>query len=202
MLNEWGRSDVGRCHVTIMASILTISAGGFLSVAGRAEEPLPSIREIADRYVTSLVGESEFDRDYKFDQEHSEDCTKASWGCYVRYRFVPAEKYGGSEYLFYYTAGDKIVKIANNDIPITLPSCEKDKNKCGFHLSIDELRAIARRENLNDRYFRLVMYKDEIVAEISYCNLDTMENRRKVLIDLQNGSIVWDGPNRECQGIS
>src|SRR3989344_2305956 len=148
----------------------------------------PSIREVSDKYVISLVGEAEFNKNYQFDSEKTEKCGNdrraAGLGCYIRYKFLPAEKYGESEYLFYYTFTDNKVAIANNDVPITLPSCEKDKNKCDFKITLEQLKEIAKRENLSSQYFWLVMYDGKIVAEISYCNLETMENRRKIFIDL------------------
>lgn len=52
-----------------------------------------------------------------------------------------------------------------------------------------------------DDYFQLIMQGNKILIEISYCNLHTMENRNKILVDPTNGDIVWRGENLECQGI-
>ncbi len=165
----------------------------------------PTIKVAADKYIISLVGETEFNKNYRFDFEKTEKCSNdrraAGLGCYISYKFLPAEKYGGSEYLFYYTFTDDKVVIVNNGIPLTLPNCEMDKNKCEFKISMDELKTIARRENLNDKGFQLVSYNGQIVGEVSYCNLNTTENRRKIYVDLLNGEILWRGPNSECQGI-
>lgn len=184
--------------------ILAVIGVYFVTTQIKDSEQLdPTIKAAADSYVISLVGNSEFQKNYEFDYEKSEKWrdTDQIGGSYIRYKFLPAEKYGGSEFLFFYTFTDNQVKIANNDVPLTLPSCEKDKNECDFKLSLEELGEIARRENLSDQYFALVMYNGEIVAEVSYCNLETGENRRKIYVDLQDGTIVWDGPNSECQGI-
>ena len=184
--------------------ILIVIGVYFVTTQTRDSERFdPTIKAVADNYVASLVGNSEFQKNYEFDYEKSEKLrdTDQVGGSYLRYKFLPAEKYGGSEFLFFYTFTNNQVEIANNDVPLTLPSCEKDKNQCDFKLSIEELKEIARRENLNDQYFELVMYNNEIVAEISYCNLETGANRRKIYVDLQDGTILWDGPNSECQGI-
>ena len=178
-----------------------LSFWGFQKTTNRLD---PTIKEIADKYVASLVGESEFNKNYAIDSEKSEKCkddNQAGGGCYIRYKFLPAEKYGGSEYFFFYTFIDNKVAVANNDVPITLPSCEKDKNNCNFKISFEELKEIARKEDLSDKYVKLVIYSGKIVAEISYCDLETTENRRKIYVSLQDGSVLWSGPNSECQGI-
>ena len=165
--------------------------------AGDQNIPL-KIKGISDSFVEGLVGESEFKNNYRL-VESKGDCS-SFWGCYITYKFLPGEKYGGSTYLFYYSSSDKKVGIANNNIPIILPSCEKDKNKCNFKLTPDDLEKIAQSEHLG--LGRLVMYNDSIVAEMSHCDLNTTEGRRKILVDLQTGLTVWDGPNSECQGIT
>src|SRR3989344_5780138 len=186
-----------------LIGVVVLAVLGFYSFQ-KTNKIDPTIKAVADKYVISLVGESEFNKNYQFDFEKTEKCNDdrrtAGLGCYIHYKFIPAEKYGGSEYLFYYTFTDNKVAIANNDVPITLPSCEKDKNKCDFKITLEQLKEIAKRENLSSQYFWLVMYDGKIVAEISYCNLETMENRRKIFIDLQDGTILWSGPNSECQG--
>ena len=63
-----------------------------------------------------------------------------------------------------------------------------------------DLEEIAQKENLMNS-FRAVMKDNKIFIEISYCNLNTMENRRKILVDPATGEIVWRGQNSECQGI-
>jgi|SRR3989344_1902285 len=185
--------------------VLAMVVLGFYFFQKTSNKIDPSIREVSDKYVISLVGEAEFNKNYQFDSEKTEKCGNdrraAGLGCYIRYKFLPAEKYGESEYLFYYTFTDNKVAIANNGIPLTLPSCEKDKNKCDFKITVEELKVIARRENLSDKGFQLVSYNGQIVAEVSYCDLNTTENRRKIYVDLLNGAILWSGPNSECQGI-
>ena len=156
-------------------------------------------KQLADKYIIDLVGKSELDRNYRRDYEKSEDCNEVVYGCYIRYKFLPGDKYGGSEYLFYYNG--RSIKIANNDVPVTLPSCEKDLNNCNFALSLDELKEIAMKENLNDNYFKMIMRDQKILIEASYCDLNTMENRKKILLDPKNGEILWRGLNEECQGI-
>lgn len=188
-----------------LIGVVVITTLGFYGFQKTSNKIDPTIKAVADRYVISLVGEAEFNKNYQFDYEKTEKCgddhRAAGLGCYIRYKFLPAEEYGESEYLFYYTFTDNKVAIANNDIPLTLPSCEKDKNKCGFKITVEELKTIARRENLSDKGFQLVSYNGQIVAEASFCDLNTTENRRKVYVDLLNGAILWSGPNSECQGI-
>ena len=189
-----------------LIGVVAIAGVGFYGFQKTSSKIDPAIKTVADKYIISLVGEAEFNKNYQFDYEKTEKCSNnrraAGLGCYIRYKFLPAEKYGESEYLFYYTFTDNKVAIANNGIPLTLPSCEKDKNKCDFKITVEELKAIARRENLSDKYFKLVSYNGQIVAEASYCDLNTTENRRKIYVDLLNGAILWSGPNSECQGIS
>ena len=108
---------------------------------------------------------------------------------------MPGDKYGGSEYNLYYNDGEF------SYITITLPSCEKDLNSCNFLLSLDDLKEIAKKENLNDDYFRMVMRDQKILIEVTYCDLNTMENRKKILVDPKNGEILWRGSNEECVGI-
>jgi len=157
------------------------------------------VQQLADKYIIDLIGKSEFDSNYEIDYEKSEDCNEVVYGCYIRYKFLPGDKYGGSEYLLYYNG--KSVGIANNGIPVTLPSCERDLNSCNFLLSLNDLKEIARKENLNDDYFRMVMRDQRILIEISYCDLNTMDNRKKILVNPKNGEILWRGLNEECQGI-
>ena len=183
----------------IAAALAVLGILGFQKSTGKVD---PAVKEIADEYVISLVGKTEFNKNYVFDFDKSEECKDDNQvgGCYIRYKFIPAEKYGDTEYLFFYNFSNNQVAIANNGVSVILPSCEKDKNNCNFKVSFEELKEIARQENLDDG-IELIMYNDEIVAEISYCNLETTENRKKMYVSLQDGSILWSGPNSECQGI-
>jgi hypothetical protein len=161
----------------------------------------PMVKKIADQFIINKVGEQEFKKNYVIDPKNSDDCPdNTTYGCYLSYRFIPCQVYECGEYLFYYTANNKSVVIANNKIPLDLPSCEKDINKCNFKISLDELKKIANRENLMNS-FRAVMKDNKILIEISYCNMETSENRRKILVDPVSSDIVWRGPNSECQGI-
>jgi len=161
----------------------------------------PSIKKIADGFIISLVGESEFNKDYVM-VNNFDNCTgNEPYGCYLKYKFLPGEIYGSDGYLFYYSSEDKKVEIANNNIPIELPSCEKDINKCKFKITRKTLEDIAKKENLNKNSFRLIMKENKILIEISRCNLETEEGRGKVLVDPSSGEIIWRGKNEECQGV-
>lgn len=147
------------------------------------------------------MGKSEFDRNYILNYEKS-GCEHAS-SCRIVYKFLPGEMYSVSGFLFYYDKNKKSIQrdIVNYVIPMTLPSCEKDLNSCNFVLSLEDLKEIARKEGLNDESFGIGMKDQKILIKASYCNLETMANRKKILIDPTNGEIVWRGSNRECQGI-
>ena len=199
--------------VVIFIGIYTITRQSSENTLTQNKKIPAEVQQLADKYIIDLVGKSEFDRNYEIDYEKSKDCNELVYPnqrenrfqnmpkylCYIWYKFLPGNKYGGSEYSLFYDG--ESVSIANNDIPITLPSCEIDLNSCNFLLSLDDLKEIAREENLNDDYFRMVMRDQKILIEVSYCDLNTTENRKKILVDPKNGEILWRGLNEECQGI-
>lgn len=194
--------------------IIPIALVAILVIAGvltyRKVTPTSAVRidtaiiEVTDKYIAGLVGQTEFDKNYKINYTASTDCGGESQtiGCYVAYDFLPAARYGASPFQSYYTGHDKSVAIATNNVPISLPSCERDKNKCDFKLSKTALDAIAKKEKVESKNLILVEYNGEIVGSMSYCNLETSEGRIKIYVSLQDGGVLWRGPNSECQGIA
>ncbi len=161
------------------------------------------VKSQLDAYIASIVGEKEFRNNYEINLMDSQSCNLNSSFCYIDYEFLPGKVYEKNPtYLFYYSndGNQSKVSLANNHVPLALPSCELDKYHCKWTISKKELSEIAKRENLGSG-LTLVMYQGAIVAQLSYCNMETMQNRRKIYVDLQTGKTVWDGPNSECQGI-
>lgn len=187
----WGRNNITRNGVKLV---------DYSKVDQRA-------RQMSDEYMMSLLGANEFTNNYLYDATSSDKCTfgENPIGCSVNYEFLPGRVYGKSTYTVYYSAysGTPQVKIANHDVPIVLPSCEKDSNNCDFEISLSQLNTIADKyiESGLGRSVRLSMLGNEIVAEIAYCNLNTSGNRKKVKINLKTGDVVWTGNNEECEGI-
>lgn len=164
-------------------------------------------REMADAYMKHAVGEKEFSENYQYDPTLSEKCTQGGHpiGCYVVYEFLPGKIYSKSSYSIFYSSysGTPKVELVNNDVPISLPSCERDENRCTFKLTREELNSIADRYILSGKYrrTRMVMYGNKIVVEVSYCDLNTTANRKKIKVDPISGQVVWEGDNEECKGI-
>lgn len=157
-----------------------------------------TIRERSEKMLESYIGEEEYESNYVFFD--AVDCFDLSTGCYMRYKFLPGEKYGETIYTFSYTQSENTVNLVSNSIN-EVASCSKDSNNCNFTVTKEKLQGIAREYNLNEDSVQLVMYQRQVVASMSNCDPENAYGGKKIYVDLQDGSVLWEGQSTKCLGI-
>lgn len=172
------------------------------------EAELREIKTATDKYMSNMVGLSEFQKNYRFRENYTCYGPESRWNvCWIHYIFLPGKKYKDYSDVILDYDGYMITIYNSGNIyddyeTMSAPSCERDINNCDFKLSLSDLQAIANKENFHPLTYdklRLVMKNNEIVAEFSSCgyNLDDGKQRR-IQVDLQDGTIIGRGPNNRC----
>lgn len=164
-------------------------------------------RVVVDRFLAEIVGENDLKENYQF-------VSYNKGFDYLSYRFLPGDKYDSMKCDVYYRDAVKFLsecssfpcdpdRLHRNEIArikaqyASFPSCEKDRNHCQFKVNLEQLKDIARQKEMAETV-RFVMYNDAVVAELGRCGR-TSEGDVKILVDMQDGAVKWEGRNEHCR---